>query len=177
MPENAKRLVPGSSWGTFTIACTIPIALFIGWYMYHFRKGKIIEASILGAIAVLAATVGGGFVPGSPLEPLFLPVARRHRLRAGRLTASSRPSCRSGSCSAPRDYLSTFLKIGTILLLVAGRDRRQPQASGAPGQPLLRVRAAGPTLTGQSSPMSSSASCAARSRAFTPWSHRARRPR
>src|SRR5512135_306967 len=48
LPKEAKRLVPGSSWGTFTIACTIPIALFVGWYMYRFRKGKVVAASLLG---------------------------------------------------------------------------------------------------------------------------------
>ena len=57
LPEKARRLVPGSSWGTFTIACTIPIALFVGWYMYRLRKGKVVEASIIGGVAVLAATV------------------------------------------------------------------------------------------------------------------------
>jgi len=71
LPEKARRLVPGSSWGTFTIACTIPIALFVGWYMYRIRKGKVVEASIIGGLAVLGATVAGALVPGSPLEPYF----------------------------------------------------------------------------------------------------------
>src|SRR5207253_1676322 len=53
LPEKARRLVPGSSWGTFTIACTIPIALFVGWYMYRFRKGRVVEASLVGAAGVL----------------------------------------------------------------------------------------------------------------------------
>ena len=71
LPEQARRLVPGSSWGTFTIACTVPIALFVGWYMYRLRPGKIVEASILGALAVLGATVLGALIPGSSLEPYF----------------------------------------------------------------------------------------------------------
>ncbi len=119
LPENAQRTVPGSSWGTFTIACTIPIALFIGWYMNHFRKGKILEASILGAVAVLAATVGGGFIPGSQLEPYFS-LSRENTvfaLGAYGFVAAVLPVW---LLLAPRDYLSTFLKIGTILLLVAG---------------------------------------------------------
>ena len=135
MPENAKRMVPGSSWGTFTIACTIPIALFIGWYMNHFRKGKILEASLLGAAAVLAATVGGAFVPGSHARALLLSVAR------------TRPSSRSAAYGfvaavlpvwlllAPRDYLSTFLKIGTILLLVAGVIVANPKLHAPPVSP------------------------------------------
>jgi len=48
LPAGCTQPVPGSSWGVFTIACTIPIALFVGWYMYRFRKGRVIEASWLG---------------------------------------------------------------------------------------------------------------------------------
>jgi hypothetical protein len=54
--------IPGSSWGIFTIACTIPIALFVGLYMYRIRKGKVIEASIIGGLLTLAATVAGGWI-------------------------------------------------------------------------------------------------------------------
>mgnify|MGYP003335709710 CR=1 FL=1 len=63
--------IAGSSWGTFTIACTIPIALFVGLYMYKIRKGAIVEASLIGATATLLATVAGGWIPGSSLEPYF----------------------------------------------------------------------------------------------------------
>src|SRR5262249_46919964 len=52
LPKGARELVPGSSWGMFTIVCTIPIALFMGLWMYKIRKGRIGEASIIGAIAV-----------------------------------------------------------------------------------------------------------------------------
>src|SRR5689334_15942733 len=68
LPAGASQLVPGSSWGTFTIACTIPIALFTGWYMYRFRRGKVVEASLIGASLTVAAVVVGNWVPGSPLE-------------------------------------------------------------------------------------------------------------
>ena len=57
VPEKSFELIRGSSWGTFTIACTIPIALFVGWYMYRFRKGRVIEASLLGAAAVVVAAM------------------------------------------------------------------------------------------------------------------------
>jgi carbon starvation protein len=119
LPANSKRMVPGSSWGTFTIACTIPIALFVGWYMNKFRKGKIVEASLLGAGAVLAATVAGAFVPGSQLEPYFSlsREATVFALAAYGFIAAVLPVW---LLLAPRDYLSTFLKIGTILLLVIG---------------------------------------------------------
>jgi carbon starvation protein len=119
VPPQSHRLMPGSAWGTFTIAMTIPIALFVGWYMYRFRRGKILEASLIGAAAVLAATWGGAFIKGSQLEPYFS------------LSREMTVSCLAayGFIAAvlpvwllllPRDYLSTFLKIGTVLLLVAG---------------------------------------------------------
>jgi carbon starvation protein len=119
LPDDAVRLVPGSSWGTFTIACTIPIALFVGWYMYRLRKGKILEASLIGAALVLAATVAGVLIPGSKLEPYFA-LSRDwtvFALAGYGFVAAVLPVW---LLLCPRDYLSTFLKIGTILLLVGG---------------------------------------------------------
>jgi carbon starvation protein len=119
LPAKSFELIRGSSWGTFTIACTIPIALFVGWYMYRFRKGHVVEASLVGAVGVLAATVVGGWIPGSSLEPYF------QLSRDGIILAI----CIYGFIASvlpvwlllcPRDYLSSFLKIGTILLLMLG---------------------------------------------------------
>ncbi len=113
------EIIRGSSWGTFTIACTVPIALFVGLYMYRIRKGHVLEASLLGAIGVLGATVIGGWVPGSWAEPYF------QLSRDGIILAI----CAYGFIASvlpvwlllcPRDYLSSFLKIGTILLLIVG---------------------------------------------------------
>ena len=59
LPAGAKQVIPGSSWGTFTIACTIPIALLVGFWMYRLRPGRTVEASLIGAALVLAATVAG----------------------------------------------------------------------------------------------------------------------
>ena len=114
VPEKSLELIKGSSWGTFTIFCTIPIALLVGWYMYRFRKGRIGEASLLGAIGVLGATFAGNWIPGSILEPYFL------LSRPGIIIAI----CGYGFIASvlpvwlllcPRDYISSFLKIGTIL--------------------------------------------------------------
>jgi carbon starvation protein len=119
LPAGCEILVPGSSWGTFTIACTIPIALFVGLYMYRIRKGAVIQASLIGAVLTLAATVAGSWVPGSPLEGWF-------SLSKGQTTFAL---CAYGFIASvlpvwmllcPRDYLSSFLKIGTIILLVVG---------------------------------------------------------
>jgi carbon starvation protein len=115
--DGVTQAVPGSSWGTFTIACTVPIALLIGLYMYKLRKGRVVEASAIGAAAVLAATVAGNWIPGSALEPYFQ-LSRNQTIAA---------LCGYGFIASvlpvwmllcPRDYLSSFLKIGTVALLV-----------------------------------------------------------
>ncbi|MFO0912459.1 MAG: carbon starvation protein A [Pirellulales bacterium] len=119
LPAGSSEQVAGSSWGTFTIACTIPIALAVGFYMYKLRKGHVTEASLLGAIGVLVATVAGNWIPHSPLEPYF------SLTRGGIIVAI----CTYGFVASvlpvwvllcPRDYISSFLKIGTIGLLVFG---------------------------------------------------------
>jgi carbon starvation protein len=126
VPEGATQAVPGSSWGTFTIACTVPIALLVGLYMYVLRKGRVVEASAIGAIGVLAATVAGNWIPGSALEPYFQ-LSRNQTIMA---------ICAYGFIASvlpvwlllcPRDYLSSFLKIGTIGLLVIGVIVANPQ--------------------------------------------------
>lgn len=119
LPKDTKRLVPGSSWGTFTIACTIPIALFVGWYMYRFRKGKVVEASLVGAAAVLAATVAGAWIPESNLRPLF-ELSRNQTIGAIAAYGFIASVLPVWLLLCPRDYLSSFLKIGTIALLVLG---------------------------------------------------------
>lgn len=63
LPAGSKEIVPGSSWGTFTIACPLPIALFVGWYMYRLRPGRVVEAWLFGAGATLAAGFVGHWVP------------------------------------------------------------------------------------------------------------------
>ncbi len=131
LPEGAKRLVPGSSWGTFTIASTIPIALLVGLYMYKIRKGKVVEASVLGAIGVLGATVAGAYIPGSPLEGMFS-LSREGTILAIAgygFVASVLPVW---LLLCPRDYISSFLKIGTIALLVVGVVLANPTLQAPP---------------------------------------------
>jgi len=119
LPDNVKQSVLGSSWGTFTIACTIPIALFIGLYMYKIRKGAVVEASAIGAIATLAATVAGNWIPGSVWEPYFS-LSRGTTITAICLYGFIASVLPVWMLLCPRDYLSSFLKIGTIILLVLG---------------------------------------------------------
>lgn len=119
LPAGVMESVPGSSWGTFTIACTIPIALFTGLYMYRLRKGKVVEASAIGATAVLAATFFGHLIPGSALESYFS-LSRNGTILAICLYGFTASVLPVWMLLCPRDYLSSFLKIGTVALLVGG---------------------------------------------------------
>ncbi len=175
LPARRVRLVPGSSWGTFTIACTIPIALFVGWYMYRLRRGKILEASLIGAVLVLGATVAGVLMPGSKLEPYFS-LSRDSTVFALAGYGFVAAVLPVWLLLCPRDYLSTFLKIGTILLLVGGVLIVNPKLEAPAVSPYFSQGAA-PTSMVRSSRMSSSASCAGRFPDSIRWSHRERRPR
>jgi len=119
LPDKASQLVKGSSWGVFTIACTIPIALFVGWWMYIFRKGRTLEASLIGAALVIAATIYGANIPNSSWEWFFsLTKGQTVLALVGYgFVAAVLPVW---LLLCPRDYLSSFLKIGTIVLLIAG---------------------------------------------------------
>ena len=108
-----------SPWGTFTIFTTIPIALFMGLYLYRVRPGRVIEVSVIGVALLLAAVIAGGYVKGTSLEPFFS--LERSTLiwvlASYGFVASVLPVW---MLLCPRDYLSTYMKIGTVLLLAAG---------------------------------------------------------
>ena len=110
----------GSPWGTFTIAMTIPIALLMGVYLRRIRPGKVLEISVFGFLLVLLAIWGGQWASQTPA------VARVFSLSATSLAvliiiygfaASAVPVW---LLLAPRDYLSTFVKLGAITLLAIG---------------------------------------------------------
>src|SRR5881296_1681923 len=106
-----------SPWGLFTIACTIPIALLMGWWMKVWRPGKVGEASVAGGALLLLALVGGGYVASHPaLASIFTHpgVAITGMMVVYGFVASVLPVW---MLLCPRDYLSTFLKITTILAL------------------------------------------------------------
>jgi len=145
LPAGCFQTVPGSSWGTFTIACTIPIALVVGWWMYRLRPGKVVEASLVGAAGVIAATVVGNWIPGSPLEPYFS-LTRGQTILAMCIYGFIASVLPVWLLLAPRDYLSSFLKIGTILLLVVGVLVANPPLRHPPINEVFL--AGGPTFKG-----------------------------
>lgn len=106
-----------SPWATFTVAMTIPVAILVGLYMRNIRPGRVLEASVLGVGLLLLSVVGGGWVDHSPtLAAWFdhdgLPLAWMVIVYG--FVAAVLPVW---LLLAPRDYLSTFMKLGTIALL------------------------------------------------------------
>ncbi|MBZ4020195.1 carbon starvation CstA family protein [Streptomyces purpurogeneiscleroticus] len=108
-----------SPWGTFSIGMTIPIALIMGVYLRFLRPGRITEVSLLGIALLLLALVGGRWVAESSWADTFTlqPKTLVIWLVAYGFIASVLPVW---TLLAPRDYLSTFMKIGTIALLALG---------------------------------------------------------
>nr|EIF87967.1 carbon starvation protein CstA [Streptomyces tsukubensis NRRL18488] len=108
-----------SPWGTFSVAMTIPIALFMGFYLHIMRPGRVLETSLIGVALLLLAIVGGGWIQESSLADTFTlsPTTLVFCLVGYGFVASVLPVW---MLLAPRDYLSTFMKIGTIALLALG---------------------------------------------------------
>jgi carbon starvation protein len=114
---NALR---GSPWGTFTIAATMPIAILMGLYLRFWRPGKVLECSALGFLLVLAAIAGGQAVAKSAaLAPVFTlsAMALAVAIIIYGFLASALPVW---LLLAPRGYLSTFVKLGVIMMLAVG---------------------------------------------------------
>src|ERR1700757_4642765 len=115
-----------SPWGTFTVACTIPIALIMGIYGRFVRPGRVGEMSAIGGLLLLAALLYGRTVSETPaLAHYFTFAGPGLALIIGYgFTASVLPVW---LLLAPRDYLSTFLKVGTVALLAIGVLIAHPQ--------------------------------------------------
>jgi len=109
-----------SPWGTFTIFLTIPIALFVGLYLHKSKAPNAIQiGSAVGALAVLAAVIAGRWVPGTALGDFFTLTRTQITLSIAvyGFIASVLPVW---MLLCPRDYLSSYMKLGTIAALVVG---------------------------------------------------------
>ncbi|MGU7781057.1 carbon starvation CstA family protein [Burkholderia sp. PU8-34] len=114
------KALTASPWGLFTIAATIPIALIMGLYMRVFRPGRVGEASILGAALLIAALLAGKAVASDPTWGPAFTLSGPQLAWALILYGAVASSLPVWLMLAPRDYLSTFLKIGTIVALAIG---------------------------------------------------------
>ena len=108
-----------SPWGTFSIAMTIPIAFLMGFYLRVLRPGRVLETTAIGVALLLVAIVAGGYVEDSSLAETFTlsPETLALCLIVYGFVASVLPVW---MLLAPRDYLSTFMKIGVIVMLAVG---------------------------------------------------------
>jgi carbon starvation protein len=116
-----------SPWATSTVFATIPIAVLVGLYLRNIRPGRVLEGSLIGIVLLLLAVVGGGWVDAHPaLRELFnlegKPLA--WFVIAYGFIAAVLPVW---LLLAPRDYLSTFLKLGTVLLLFVAVILMRPE--------------------------------------------------
>ncbi len=109
-----------SPWGTFSVSMTIPIAMLMGVYMWHIRPGAVLQASLFGVLALLTSLYLGRVIATNPLTSGLFTLSEEHlaiSLIVYGFFASVLPVW---LLLAPRDYLSTFLKLGTVLLIALG---------------------------------------------------------
>ncbi|MGW0578266.1 carbon starvation CstA family protein [Streptomyces sp. NPDC002920] len=135
-----------SAWGTFSVATTIPIALFMGFYLRFLRPGRVVETSVLGVGLLLLAILGGGWIQNSSLAEYFVwsPETLVFCLVGYGFVASVLPVW---MLLAPRDYLSTFMKVGTIALMAVGVVVAAPTFKAAPVTEFAHT-GAGPVFAG-----------------------------
>jgi carbon starvation protein CstA len=114
------KALTGSPWGLFTIAATIPIALIMGVYMRMIRPGRVGEASVIGVALLMTALIYGRAVANDPTWGPFFTLDGPQLAWALILYGAVASSLPVWLMLAPRDYLSTFLKIGTIVALAIG---------------------------------------------------------
>jgi carbon starvation protein len=110
-----------SPWATFTIGVTIPLAIFMGFYMYVFRKGRIAEATVIGVIGLAMAVIFGEPLNHATSElGTMLRMSRNEILLCLAVYGFAASVLPVWLLLSPRDYLSSFMKIGTIGALVIG---------------------------------------------------------
>ncbi|MGY1680278.1 carbon starvation CstA family protein [Geodermatophilus sp. SYSU D01176] len=108
-----------SPWGVFSIALTIPIALFMGVYLRTIRPGRVLEATAIGVVLLLAAVIGGGLIDDTGLGEA-LTLSKEWLVLALVVYGFVASVLPVWLLLTPRDYLSTFMKIGVIVLLAIG---------------------------------------------------------
>ena len=137
------KALADSPWGAFTVFATLPIAVFMGVYGRYLRPGRIFEMSLIGFVLLIASlALGRNVAQSETLAPLFTFKGETlaFMLIAYGFVASVLPVW---LLLAPRDYLSTFLKIGTITSLAIGIFIVWPRSENAGDQPLRRRHGAG----------------------------------
>lgn len=109
-----------SPWGVFSIAMTIPIAVFMGVYMRYLRPGRVVETSVIGVGLLVLAIIAGGWVHNNPVWAEVFHLDKTTLAWCLMIYGFFAAVLPVWVLLAPRDYLSTFMKIGTIVLLAVG---------------------------------------------------------
>jgi carbon starvation protein len=136
-----------SPWGVFSIAMTIPIAVFMGFYLRYLRPGRVSEVSLIGVVLLLLAVVSGGWVAETAWGADWFTLSKvtlSWCIIVYGLAASVLPVW---LLLAPRDYLSTFMKVGTIILLAIGILLARP-VMDAPAVSSFASSGTGPVFAG-----------------------------
>ena len=109
-----------SPWGTFTVLATIPIALLMGVYLYMFRKGDVAGASIMGVSLLVLTLLAGPYVAANPTWAKLLTLSRNQIALIIPVYGFAASALPVWLLLCPRDYLSTYMKLGVIVMLVFG---------------------------------------------------------
>jgi carbon starvation protein len=136
-----------SPWGTFTVLATIPIAILMGIWMHIWRKGDVVGASVMGVVLLLAALLSGPYVARIPELSFLLTLSKQQLsilIPVYGFFASALPVW---LLLCPRDYLSTYLKLGTITALVIGIMCIHPQLQMPAVTPW--IHGGGPVIPGK----------------------------
>ncbi|RLP73494.1 carbon starvation protein A [Mycetocola manganoxydans] len=137
-----------SPWGVFSVSMTIPIALFMGVYLRYFRPGKITEVSIIGFVLLMAAIVGGGAVAATEWGAAAFTLDRTTIAWGIIIYGFIAAILPVWLLLAPRDYLSTFMKIGTIFMLAAAIIFVRPEITVPAFSEFAGDPAGGPVVAG-----------------------------
>jgi carbon starvation protein len=116
-----------SPWGTFTVVCTMPIALLMGVYLYKIRPGDVVGASVMGVVLLALALLAGPYVAADPTLSRWFTFSRNGIALMIPLYGFAASVLPVWLLLCPRDYLSTYLKVGTVLMLVLGIFLVHPQ--------------------------------------------------
>ncbi|MGE2720415.1 carbon starvation CstA family protein [Mycolicibacterium celeriflavum] len=136
-----------SPWGVFSIAMTIPIAIFMGLYLRFLRPGRVSEVSLIGVALLLLAVVAGGWVAETDWGTEWFTLSKVTLSWAIIIYGFAASVLPVWLLLAPRDYLSTFMKVGTIALLAVGIVLARPIME-APAISAFATEGTGPVFAG-----------------------------